>query len=136
MLRKSIPGDVDFSIERAAARLAGTFLKLPGLQRAHLCFDTPAFHHPMRDIVALKRSPRASPSEIAALKDGKLPGKVLVDGRLYSAGNEPYEEIDAWTTATQVCINRAMASSRGKARYMLLLQVCPSNERRPLCGSC
>lgn len=75
----------------------------------------------MRDIVTLKRSPRASPAEIAALKDGKLAGKILVDGRLYGIGSEPYDEIELWTTSSQVRVNRAMASSRGKKRYMTLL---------------
>lgn len=41
MLRKLVPGDVDFSIERAAAKIADKFLKMPGLKHAHLCFDTP-----------------------------------------------------------------------------------------------
>lgn len=76
----------------------------------------------MRDQVAMKRNPAASPDQIAAYHAGRLPNKVLCGTRLYTKGEHPYdEEVAEWTTETKVRLNRAMSNSAGKQRYMTLL---------------
>lgn len=76
----------------------------------------------MRDQVAVKRNPTASPEQLAAYHAGRLPNKVLCGTRLYTKGEHPYdEEVAEWTTESRVRLNRAMSNSAGKQRYMTLL---------------
>jgi len=105
-----------------ANKMATTYLGGESTRYCFFAFDTPANHHPLRARVAVKRSPVATQAQLAAYAAGKLPKQVLVGGRLYQRGAEPYPpgESDSWTTSTPLCLARAMATPRDKLRYYTL----------------
>jgi len=122
MLRKSIPQLPELSVTFGANKFATTYLTPAATRYVLFCFDTPEHHHSMRSAVAAKRSPIATPAQVAAYGRGELPGKVMVGRRLYSRGTEPYPPgaSAAWTVSTPLCLARAMLVPADKARYYAL----------------
>ena len=124
MLRKTVPQQAPLPVSWGASKMARAYLggAESTTKYCFFAFDTPANHHPLRARVAIKRSPLASPAQLAAYRAGRLPKQVLVGGRLFQRGAEPYPpgESESWTTSTPLCLARAMASPTDKLRYYSL----------------
>lgn len=122
MLRKTVPQQALLPVKWGASKMATAYLGGDSTRYCFFAFDTPANHHSLRARVAVKRSPMATQAQLAAYAAGKLPKQVLVGGRLFLRGAEPYPpgESDSWTTSTPLCLARAMATPRDKLRYYTL----------------
>ena len=122
MLRKTVPQQALLPVKWGANKMATAYLGGDSTRYCFFAFDTPANHHALRARVAVKRSPMATQAQLAAYAAGKLPKQVLIGGRLFLRGAEPYPpgESDKWTTSTPVCLARAMATPRDKLRYYTL----------------
>ena len=110
---------------QTAVQVAGRLMKLV-TQKSHatyvvLCFDGPATQMPPSrgKLYAARYKPKTE----SQLATDAAKGKIIVAGRSYAPGNQPYDaaELATFDHTTKVSWARLLASRQGKAVATLLL---------------